>query len=608
MPRFELDGISVSVSSLHDAQTLAEAGYTEITANTPNQRAGEPEADFLGEPDFAQDLPITRFLARYQPDWADAVIEKCATWKPHGIPRWLPEALRRFEWVFLQLPAPDRRYIAKTWNGLSVFPSRNVVARGFRFIKELIETGTITHRIDEQMTMDAAGLQSDVFTREMVKGEPQESGSISGAKVFGLQTQDIGDQALQRVAKMEKQGEIVNPKKLLREDREDTNANDFNKHVRTAIDYALKKIEEQDSLLTVELRRSIYLENGVWHFRQDRSWVTSLTEIPYDCSMALMGDTWVVNYDESGPLYVKDCAGMRCFARMVACGTVPAPAALVAGGDLFNEFLTMPPYHRLFRAMYRRVEVIAGSRFNGDIERAMCVAKKLRDGYSYHATDKLTKDSDLHKICGLPFGLVILDADGLMAIHTLVAKALALMPMNDLRRLLVEPMMRELSDGVRFAKMYPGLLAQIQPHCSKSADTVRQAIHRLRQQLRAGGSKGHTAFAEYLRCTLETGEVCRHNSSLRWKVEGIPLLPDIVQLAEDHRHNKLRIARKLRARIDEVVSGLPRPEERMKSTAPQSQQQKSEKLDWASSLQKASAELGFKRSWLAAEKSTQHGI
>jgi hypothetical protein len=611
MPRFELDGISVSVSSLEDTQTLAEAGYTETTAKTPNERAGQPEADFLGEPDFLQDLPLTRFLGGYEEDWADEVISKCAAWKPKTVPRWLPAAMRTFEWAFLQLPAPDRRYVAKTWNGISIYNSRSVVARGFRFIKELIETGTITHLIDEQrwMTMEEAGLRSDVFTREMAK-EEQDSGNVSGAKIHGLQTQDIDPQTLQRIAKLEKQGKTINPKKLLRKDKEDSSANDFNRYVRAAIDYALKKIDEQDSLLAAELRASIRLDRGIWVFNQNRPWVTSLTEIPYDCSAALMGDTWVVNYDDREPLYVKDCAGMRCFVRMAACGIVPAPAALVAGGDLFSEFLTMPPYHRLFHAMYRRVEVTSGSRFNGEIERAICAEKKLRDGYSYHATDKLTKDSDLHKICGLPTGLVILDADGLTAIQGLVQRKLALMAMDDLRRLLVEAILRELSEGVRFAKMYHSLLGQIEPQCMKAADTVRQAIHRLRQQLRANDDKRFHAFAEYLRYTLETGEVCRHNSTLRWKVEGTPLLPDVVQLAEDHRDYKLRKARKLRSRIEAVVSHLPRKTQQpQKGTVTTKQapalQPKAGKLDWVSSLKKASAELGFKRSWMTAEDSAQ---
>src|ERR1041385_6201663 len=146
MPTFEGDGFSVTGFSAELITDAKAAGLIEVTAPSPSADEADPELrDELG---FIDDLALAESFAGYEPDWADQIIQKCARWRGWDTPNWLPKALRQFEWAFLQLPVPDRRYISKSWNETCVFPARGWPARGFRYIKELIETGTITHRID----------------------------------------------------------------------------------------------------------------------------------------------------------------------------------------------------------------------------------------------------------------------------------------------------------------------------------------------------------------------------------------------------------------------------------------------------------------------------
>jgi hypothetical protein len=521
MPTFKKEGTSVTGSSSELLAEAKAAGFVEVT--TQNEGVDGPEAELHDELGFIDDLAPAEFFAGYEPDWADEIIHKCATWKGWDAPRWLPKALQRCEWALLQLPAPDRRYIAKSWNGISVFPARGWPARGFRYLKELIETGTITHRIGGR------------GGAELLKGDaaddsekPEQSASKSGEKLKGCETQRIDPATLARFKALQDRGEFtVKPDTEL--ERLDTAADDFNRQVRSAIDYVLKVVAKQDSLVAIELNNSIQLKNGAWVFATSRKWATSLESIPYDCSMTLRGDMWETSFTGQ-PFYVKDCAGMRYVARILACGNVPAPSALIAGGDLLSEFLTRPPYHRLFRAMYRKEEVKCNDRRNGEIERAICEAKKLKPEHCFHATDQLTKTSDLHTICGLSTGLVILDADGLTAIHSLVAKQLVMMEPDDPKRSQVKQIADELRIGIRFSKMYKTLLQHIQPACDKAADTIRQAVYRLRKQLLEDQDRSCERFAKYIQNHVTTGELCEHQSGLRWKVEGIQGFDGVLQV------------------------------------------------------------------------------
>lgn len=541
MPTFEGDGISVTGSSPELFTVAKAAGLIKATLT---QDADDQDVELCNELEFIDELSLAQFFVGYEPDWADQIIHKCATWRGLETPRWLPKALRKFEWAFLQLPTPDRRYVCKSWNGVCIFPARGRPVRGFRYLEELIETGTVTHRLDGR------------GGAELVRGNPEldeldkptRCGSVSGEKLHGLDTQHINSSTLEHFKRLEDRGDHASRPKTIA-DRTSTCADDFNRQVRDAIDYALKVIEKKDSLVAIELKNSIRLRDGVWKFNDSRGWITSLTDIPYDCVMTLRGDMWDLRFTEKDPLCIKDSVGMRYVARILACEKVPAPAALVAGGTLLNEFLTKPPYRRLFRAMYRRVEVKCNDQRNGEIERAICQIKKLKPEHCFHASDQLLVDSELHKVCGLPTGLVILDAEGLTAVHGLVVRRLAMMAPDDPNRPRVEQISDEIMDGVRFSKMYKTLLEEIQPACKNAADTIRQAVYRLRKQLPELHLPAYERFANYVHNHVTTGEVCEHTSGLRWKVEGIPLLPDTLELAEDHRYNKMRRNRKLKASI-----------------------------------------------------------
>jgi hypothetical protein len=473
MPTFEGDGFSVTGFSAELLTDAKAAGLTEVT--TPSQSADEADAELRDELGFIDDLALAESFAGYEPDWADEIIQKCARWRGWDTPNWLPKALRQFEWAFLQLPVPDRRYISKSWNETCVFPARGWPARGFRYIKELIETGTITHRIDGRGGAEL--LRSDAGSDSGASSE--RCASKSGEKLHGLTTQPVDDATLARFNVLQQQEDFKTKPKIL-PDRGDSCADDFNKQIRGAIDYALKRMAKTDPLVAIELKNSIQLKEGVWKFTTSRNWVTSLTDIPFDCFMTLRGDTWEIQFTSKAALYVKDCAGMRYIARILASGNIPAPSALIAGSALLDEFLTRPPYRRLFHALYRRVEVKCNDPRNGEIERAICQTKKLQPQHCFHATDQLVADSDLHTICGLPTGFVILDADGLTGIHCLVTRRLAMMATDDDKRLKVQQIADELRDGIRFSKMYKTLLEQIQPSCGKAADSVRQAVYRLR--------------------------------------------------------------------------------------------------------------------------------
>src|SRR6478672_4933913 len=146
MPTFEGDGISVTGSSPELFTEAKAAGLIKVT--TLNQDADDQDVELCDELEFIDELSLAQFFVGYEPDWADQIIHKCATWRGLETPRWLPKALRKFEWAFLQLPIPDRRYVSKSWNGVCIFPARGRPVRGFRYLEELIETGTITHRLD----------------------------------------------------------------------------------------------------------------------------------------------------------------------------------------------------------------------------------------------------------------------------------------------------------------------------------------------------------------------------------------------------------------------------------------------------------------------------
>jgi hypothetical protein len=228
--------------------------------------------------------------------------------------------------------------------------------------------------------------------------------SVTGSKLHGQDTQ-TGDGTIQR-------------------DRWRTCADDLNGVIEKRLNRVFEAIARKDQLAASEIKRAVRCRNGLWFFNSSLKWMTTLGDIPYDAKMVLRGQTWEIDFPESGELLtVPDSAGMRAIARVLMCDNIPCPCALVADGPLLTEFLSKPRHHRYFEAIYRRPRVDFGDPENSEVENAICTAMHFKPGWYYKADHVITERSELHTICKIPTGRVMLRRAGaLVGVRDLIVK------------------------------------------------------------------------------------------------------------------------------------------------------------------------------------------
>jgi hypothetical protein len=282
--------------------------------------------------------------------------------------------------------------------------------------------------------------------------------------------------------------------------------------------------------------------------------------------MVLSHGKWEIDFPESNEtLLVEDSAGIRSIAQILMCHNLPAPCALVTEGQLLIEFLNRPRHHKYFDAIYRRPRVESGHSSNGEVERVICSALKLKEGWFYYADHVITENSELHTVCGLRVGKVTLrKADALEGIRDLIRKQRAKLffcspPTDRFTRVLAD-----IVAGVEFARKQEKLLEDVQSKSEESKGKIQKAIYRVKVGLEQRGD--WTArydllgnhFSDHIKCGL----IVQYTGPYRWKVEGLPQTPDPVDLAADHisfkRSKVAKVMRRLKAkmRVSESLSHI----------------------------------------------------
>jgi hypothetical protein len=542
------------------ALTCSTASQNELTAILGDKVSAVND-------DKAPD-PAEPPLPEYEPDWADTVFERSRGWKAEDgfAPLWLIKATEGAECALFQLPAPDHRWVVKfAGKLLEPFDYRKA---GWKELHEIMQHGCLLDRADlllsqsEKPKADAAlttladlGRETgDLLRRaELLRpvnnsssgnGEHAEDigYSVSGTRLHGLDSQTA-------------EGKIV-------PDQWRSCADDFNVSLRDRLDRVFNTIKRKDELAAAVIRKSVRLRNGQWSFNDSVQWTTSLGEIPYDATMVLDGKNWEIEHpDSSVPLIVPDSVGMRAIARILMCNNIPCPCALIDDGQLLNEFLSRPHHHKYFEAIYRRPKVTCSDPENGEVERAICAAMRLKPEWWYFADHIIGENSELHTVCQLPIGKVTLTrADALEGVRNLIKKQRAKLffcgePSPQFKRILTD-----IEAGIEFARKQEKLLEQVQPKSEEFLGKIQKAIYRTQTQLENMGdwTTRYDLLADHLSRYIRGGIVFQYTGPYRWKIEGLAEIPDTLDLADDHvqfKHTKIaKLKRKAKARMQAMHS------------------------------------------------------
>jgi hypothetical protein len=275
--------------------TASQNELSEILGDNVSAASDAPTACDL--PDFP--------LPEYETDWADIVFEPSAGWRAVDgfAPLWLAKATEGADCALFQLPPPDHRWVVKfAGEILEPFDYRK---EGWKELHEIMVHGCLLDRADLLLAQSQKH-KADPFTTvadlgrgtvdllkraELIRAvNNQEYGqhnqrtdeihcSVSGARISGLDTQTA-------------KGEIE-------PDRWQSCADDFNKQLRDRLDRVFNAIKRKDELAAAMIRKAVRLRNGQWSFTDSVQWMTSLGEIPYDCSMVLNGKTTKLRYTEA---------------------------------------------------------------------------------------------------------------------------------------------------------------------------------------------------------------------------------------------------------------------------------------------------------------------
>jgi hypothetical protein len=533
------------------ALTCSTASHNELSAIIGGEEGTTKVHDIPVE---LPELP----LIRYQSDWADTVLGRSMNWRAeqNSAPSWLTRATEGAECALFQLPRPDHRWVVK-FRGKILEPFNYRMA-GWAELHEIMEHGFLLDRtglieglaqksqvrLQFATVADLRKQRGDLLrSTELIRTinnqeyghENQKTdgiqGSVSGTRLRGFDTQTV-------------EGKI-------QPDKWRSCADDFNKQVRDRLDRVFAVIKRQDDVAAAAIKRAIRFNDGQWSFNDSVKWMTSPGQLPYDATMVLTGKSWEINFpDSSEPLTVPNSTGMRAIARVLMCGNIACPCALVVDGPLLDEFLGRPSHHKYFAAIYRRPKVECGGSKNGEVERAICAAMRLKAGWYYLADHVIAEDSELHTVCGLPAGMVTLRrADALEGVRDLIKRQRARLffcsePTPQFTRILAD-----IEAGIVFARKQEKLLEQVQPKSEEYQPNIQKAIYRIKTELEKMGdwTSRYDRLANHFSRYIKGGIVFQYTGPYRWKIEGLPETPDTHDLATDHvQFKRSRLAKRKR--------------------------------------------------------------
>jgi hypothetical protein len=439
-------------------------------------------------------------------DWADDLIKGAATWVYQSeIPVWLLHKIEYVPNALFQLPAPDRRWIIKVRGEIwgPFLPDFG----GWQDAHDLISTRT----------------------RSLVGVSLEQTGMAGEATLSGS-------------------GKSC--------------ADSYPEAVRKRVARWLKMVSrEMDSRTGVVFRKLFVLENGRYTF-SETGWMTELSDVPFDATMCLDRGRgrWVFEVPFcSHELVVPADQNLNYLARILMCGNLPVPAALLENGLLLEDFQNRPPYREYFRRTFRKHRIYVGGYDGGETAQAICRIMRLKDGQSFTAYDEIAPDSPLHLICRIPVGPVTLLPNGIRGVQAVLAKQRFLMDT-------INPQFKEieqhLRSGLKWVLRYPNLLQQIDTESGRARPVISMGMRRLREKLMQMPRHWTTPYddlARHLKEHVHLGKLCRYSGSLRWRVEGIAPQPDPLELAIDHMAFKRRAAYKDAMRERKALGHVPEP-------------------------------------------------
>lgn len=487
---------------------------------------------------FRDQRPDLPFIPR---DWADDLIKGAAGWiESSDIPEWLHLRIANVPNFLLQLPKPDNRWVLQ-FRGVFFGPFDFRLA-GWRDAHDLISART--QSLVGKVTLEQTGMA----------GEATLSGSGRSC------------------------------------------ADSYSEAVRKRIERWMKMLMRQMTpKMAGNFSRLFVLENGRYTFHDlgQSAWMTELGEIPFDAKMTLDRGRWIFEVPfSSHELVLSADKNLKYLARILMCGNIPVPSALLVDGLLLSEFQNRPPYREYFRRTFRKYTIHPGTTEGGEIAQAICREMRLKDGQCFTASDEIAIDSPLHLICGVPTGPVTLLPNGIRGVQAMVSKQHFRIGPAAPQFLEIE---KHLKAGLIWVARYPSLLSQVEVASEQARPAVSMALRRLRERLMDMPRHWATPYdelARYLRKFVRPGKLCRFTGTLRWNVDGLEPLPDPVELALDHMAFKRRAAYQQRRRERKLAGIAP------SYAKPKPEISKPDK--WNSSIRAEMAKLQVEGNTLAA--------
>ena len=437
-------------------------------------------------------------------DWADDLIKGAARWVYESeIPSWLLRKIENVPNVFLQLPAPDHRWILKFRGDLWGPFDREY--GGWQDAHDLVSART--------RTLFGVDLE-----RTGMSGEVTLSGSGNSC------------------------------------------ADSYTEAVRKRIQRWLKMVSREMGGRTGILFRKLFcVEHGRYTFAES-GWMTEIGDVPYDASIRLDRGRWIFEVPFcSHELVVPDDQNLRYLARILTCGNIPVPSALLEDGALLQDFQGRPPYREYFRRTFRKHRIYAGTHDGGETAQAICRVMGLKAGQSFTAYDEIALDSPLHLICGIPVGPVTLLPNGIRGVQAVLAKQRFLMDT-------ISPQFKDIEQhlrtGLKWVLRYPHLLQQIEAESTRARPVISMGLRRLREKLMLMPRHWTTPYdelAQYIKEHIRPGKLCQYSGNVRWNVEGVAQMPDPLELAIDHMAFKRRTAYKEKMRERKATGCAPDP-------------------------------------------------
>ena len=261
----------------------------------------------------------------------------------------------------------------------------------------------------------------------------------------------------------------------------------------------------------------------------------------------------------SHELVVPDDQNLRYLARILMCGNLPIPSALLEDGALLQDFQARPPYREYFRRTFRKHRIYAGINDSGETAQAICRVMGLKAGQFFTAYDEIARDSPLHLICRVPVGPVTLLPNGVRGVQAVLAKQRFLMGTTTAQFKEIE---QHLGGGLKWVLRYPHLLQQIETESTRARPVISMGLRRLREKLMLMPRHWTTPYdelARYIKEQIHLGKLCRYSGNVRWNVEGVAQIPDPLELAIDHMAFKRRTAYKEKMRERKAMGRDPEP-------------------------------------------------